>query len=58
MGAMIIDFIKFGIYTLVGGYFIDDAITNFKKQSYFVFGVDIMLVIYEVCLLVYYVFVA
>lgn len=44
-------FIMYTLCILIGGYWISDAVKEFKVKKYYKFGVDIMVVIYDVILL-------
>lgn len=57
MSAVILKVIGVIIYSVMGGYFICFAIDKFKKDSYFVAGINVMLALYEILGLVKLVFV-
>lgn len=44
--------VLFMICIFIGGYWISDAVREFKAEKYYKFGIDVMLAIYEVILLV------
>ena len=58
MVIVVMDILKIFIYTLIGGYFIANAVVRFKDREYFVFGVGVMLAIYEIMLIARELFVA
>lgn len=55
---IVISSIKILVYSFVGGYFLGEAVKRYKDEEYFVFGVNVMLVIYEILLMAYTTFVA
>ena len=44
------------IYMLIMAYLIGDAVKRFKRKNYFIFGLNTIIVIYEIIVLAYLVF--
>lgn len=52
MKALLVQSFTILMLSFIGGYLIGDGVKQFKQERWFVFGVDVMLTIYEVLLII------
>lgn len=51
MKEILFEILKIFVMIILGGYFIKNAIVRYKREEYFICGVEIMLAVYEAALI-------